>query len=116
MAVSSLGAGSGVLTSDILDKLKAADTASLVTPIDTKITLQKQKSAALDLLNSLFTTFQTSVSSLNDSTLYQKRSVSGNTDAISVTADTGVSVQSFSISDTIMAKKKCPGIRQLYLY
>lgn len=105
MAISSLGVGAGVLTASVIDQLKAADTAALVTPIDTKITLQKQKGSALSLLSSLFTTFQTNVSTLNDSTLYQKRTVSGSNDAISVTADAGVSTQSFSLSDTVLAKK-----------
>lgn len=105
MAVSSLGAGSGVLTSDVIDKLKAADTAALITPIDKKITLQKQKESALSLLSSLLTSFKASAGALDDDALYQKRSVSGGTSAVSVTADAGVSVQSFSISDTVLAKK-----------
>lgn len=106
MAVSSLGAGSGVLTQTVIDQLKAADTASIITPIETKITLQQQKSQALSLLTSLFTTFQSSVSALNDSAIYQKRTVSGNVDnEVTVTADAGVAVQSFSIADTQLAKK-----------
>ncbi|MDD3596230.1 MAG: flagellar filament capping protein FliD [Sulfuricurvum sp.] len=106
MAVSSLGAGSGVLTQSVIDQLKAADTASIITPIETKITLQQQKGQALSLLTSLFTTFQSSVSALNDSAIYQKRTVSGNVEnEVSVTADAGVAVQSFSISDTQLAKK-----------
>ncbi|OHD84907.1 flagellar filament capping protein FliD [Sulfuricurvum sp. RIFCSPLOWO2_12_FULL_43_24] len=103
--INSLGIGSGVLTSDVIDKLKANDTSLLITPIDNKITLQKQKGEALDLLNSLLTTFKSSVSALDDDALYQKRSVSGNTTSVSVTATAGVSVQSFSISDTQLALK-----------
>jgi flagellar hook-associated protein 2 len=103
--VSSLGIGSSVLTADVIDKLKAADTANIVTPIDNKITLQTQKKSALDLLKSLLSSFKSSVSSLSDDTLYQKRSVSGNTDAVSVSALSGSAIQSFSISDTVMAKK-----------
>jgi flagellar hook-associated protein 2 len=103
MAVSSLGAGSGVLTTTVIDQLKAADTASMITPITNKITLQQQKSNGLSLLNSLLTSFQASASSLSDSTLYQKRSVSGSTASVSATADAGVAVQSFSISNTLMA-------------
>ena len=104
-AINSLGIGSGVLTADVIDKLKANDKALTVTPIENKITLANQKSEALDLLDSLLSTFKTSVNSLDDDTLYQKRSVSGNNDSISVTADTGVAVQSFSISDVTLAKK-----------
>jgi len=103
--INSLGIGSGVLTSDVIDKLKANDTSLIITPIDNKITLQKQKGTALDLLNSLLTSFKTSVSALDDDTLYQKRSVSGTTTSVGVTATAGVSVQAFSISDTQLALK-----------
>lgn len=103
--ISSLGIGSSVLTADVIDKLKAADTANMITPIDNKITTQKQKASALDLLNSLLSTFKASTSSLADDTLYQKRNVSGNTDAVSVTALSGSAIQTFAISDTVMAKK-----------
>jgi len=106
MSVSSLGAGTGILTQTVIDQLKAADTASTITPIEKKITLQQQKSQALSLLDSLFTTFKTGVSALNDSSLYQKRTVSGSVDnEITVTADAGVAVQSFSLSDTQLALK-----------
>lgn len=103
MAISSLGAGSGVLTSTVIDQLKAADTAAMITPIDKKIALQQQKGSALNLLNSLLTTFKSSANALGDSSLYQQRSVSGNNSAVSVTADAGVAVQSFSISNAQMA-------------
>lgn len=103
MSVSSLGAGSGVLTATVIDQLKAADTKAIITPIDNKITLQKQKNSALSLLSSLLTTFKSSVSSLGDTALYQQRSVSGNTSSVSVTANSGVAVQSFSVSNTLMA-------------
>ncbi|MDD5052036.1 MAG: flagellar filament capping protein FliD [Sulfuricurvum sp.] len=103
MSISSLGAGSGVLTQTVIDQLKAADTKSIITPIDNKITLEKQKGQALNLLGSLLTTFQTSVGALNDPTLYQKRTVSGNTASVSVTANPGVNIQSFSITNTQLA-------------
>lgn len=103
--INSLGIGSGVLTSNIIDQLKAADTAALVTPIDSKLLLQKQKDGALSLLSSLLSTFKSSANALGDSTLYQGRTVSGNTDSVSVTASAGVAVQSFSIANTQMALK-----------
>ncbi|MDD5718026.1 MAG: flagellar filament capping protein FliD [Sulfuricurvum sp.] len=104
--INSLGLGSnGVLTADIIDKLKANDNALIVTPIDNKITLQKQKGDALTLLGSLLTSFKSSVNSLDDDGLYQKRSVAGSTSSVSVTADSGVAVQTFSISDTVLAKQ-----------
>ena len=103
--INSLGLGSGVLTADLLDKLKANDVANIITPIDSKITLQKQKDSALSLLSSLLTNFKTSASALNDDSLYQKRNTSGNTSSVAVTADTGVAVQSFSIANTQLALK-----------
>ncbi|MGD9970902.1 MAG: flagellar filament capping protein FliD [Sulfuricurvum sp.] len=105
MAVSSLGAGSGVLTQDVIDQLKSADETATITPLTNRITLQQQKSSAYSLLTSLMTSFKSSVSALDDDSLYQQRSVSGSTSSVSVTADSGVSLQSFSISDTVLAKK-----------
>lgn len=103
--INSLGVGSGVLTQSVIDQLKAADTSAIITPIDNKITLQKQKSQAYALLGSLLSTFQTSISSLSDDTFYQARTVSGNTNSVNVTANSGVNVQSFSISNVQMAQK-----------
>jgi flagellar hook-associated protein 2 len=101
--INSLGIGSGVLTSDIIEKLKANDEKLIVKPIETKIGLEEQKGQALDLLGSLLSTYQTSVKALDDDSLYQQREVSGNNSDVSVEADAGVSVQSFSISDTHLA-------------
>lgn len=103
--INSLGLGSGVLTSDLIDKLKSADTATLVTPIDNKITLNTQKAQALDLINSLLTNFKSSVSALDDDALYQKRSVSGTNDGVSVSASAGSQIRDFSIGITNIAKK-----------
>lgn len=104
-SINSLGLGSGVLTADLLDKLRAADEANIIKPLDNKITLNNQKGQALDLLNSLLTTFKSSVSALDDDTLYQKRSVSGSNDGVSVTTVTGTQVQDFSLNITNIAKK-----------
>ena len=103
--VSSLGIGSSVLTADVIDKLKANDVANMITPLDNKITYEKQKKSALDLLNSLLTSFKGSVSALDNDALYQKRSVSGGNDYVGVSAESGVSIQSFSISNTVLAQK-----------
>ncbi len=103
--INSLGLGSGVLTADLIDKLKASDETVSVKPFDTKITLNQQKSQALDLLNSLLTTFKTSVNALNDDSLYQKRSVSGTNDGVSVSAAAGSQIRDFSLEITNIAKK-----------
>ncbi len=102
-ALSSLGIGSGVLTSSVIDQLKASDTSLIITPIDNKITTNTNKQQSMSLLSSLATSLTGSVSSLEGRSLYQKRTVSGANSAVSVTADTGVAVQNFSISNTKLA-------------
>ncbi len=103
--INSLGLGSGVLTADLIDKLKANDETLMVKPFDGKITLNQQKSQALDLLNSLLTNFKSSVNALNGDTLYQKRSVAGNNDSVTVSAAAGSQIRSFSLEVTNIAKK-----------
>jgi len=102
--INSLGIGSGVLTSDLIDKLKENERSSTIVPIENSITLQEQKGQALDLLDSLLTSFQSNVDALDYDVLYQKRSVSGNNDGVSVTAEAGVGIQSFSLDVTTLAK------------
>lgn len=103
--INSLGLGSGVLTADTLDKLKAADTAGIITPIDNKISLNTQKGQAYDLLNSLMTSFKSSVSSLGNDSLYQARTISGNNDGVSVSAVAGTQIRDFSLNVSTIAKK-----------
>jgi flagellar hook-associated protein 2 len=102
--INSLGIGSGVLTADVLDKLRAADESNLVNPITRKIESNQLKRTSFDLLNTLMDTFQSSVSKLSSDTLFLNRSVSGSTDAVKVTAEAGSDVQSFSLSDIITAQ------------
>lgn len=103
--INSLGLGSGVLTSDVIDKLRGNDESLLIKPIDNKITLHGQKSQALDLLNSLLSSFRSSAGALDNDTLYQKRTVSGNNDSVSVTAASGTQLRDFSLNVTNIAKK-----------
>ena len=102
--VNSLGVGSGVLTSDLIDKLREADNNVIIKPLEDKISLANQKDDAYTLLSSLMTTFQSSTSSLDGDNLYQSRAVTGNTDAVTVKADAGSNVQSFNITDISKAE------------
>jgi len=102
-ALGSVGIGSGVLTSDILEKLKDSERSTQINPIDRSIEKNTQKTEALDLLKSLTSSLRGSVSSLKDSSLYQKRTVSGTNSDISVTAKDGVGIQEFSIKDVKLA-------------
>ena len=103
--INSLGIGSGVLTADVIDKLKNNEKSATIDPIKKKITLTQQKKQALDLLSSLMTTIKSSTSSLANDTLFATRQVSGNNSGVNVTANDGVAVQSFSISNVSLAKE-----------
>ena len=51
--INSLGIGSGVLTSDLIDQLRSADEDRLLKPLKSKIELGVQKEDASTLLDSL---------------------------------------------------------------
>lgn len=107
--LSSLGIASNVLTQDVLDQLKAADESAQITPYTTKIEKNTAKQTALTELNTKLLSFKTQVSALGDATAFQKRtvtpSVTGDSAAASLTATSGVAVQSMSVSVTQLAEK-----------
>ena len=102
--ISSLGIGSGVLTADVIDQLKAADEARIIDPIDRKIDLNQQKQESYDLLSSLMTTFKSSVSSLSYDTLFDNKTVDVN-GAAEVSIEPGANVESFTLETDVLAKK-----------
>ncbi len=104
-AINSLGIGSGVLTADIIDQLKNAEKSATLDPIVNKQKLTEQKSQAIDLLESLMTTLKSSTAALSDDTMFSHRTVIGNNSGVEVTAEDGVDVQSFSISNVSLAKE-----------
>ncbi len=105
-SISSLGIGSGVLTSDVLDQLRAADEANLITPLDRKIEVEKQKATAYNLLDTLMTTFKSSVSSLSYDSLYQNRTVDVTGGDLGVKAEAGSDVGTFTLETVALAKKE----------
>ena len=102
--INSLGIGSGVLTSDLIDQLREVDESTIIKPLENKIELSNQKEDAFDLLSSLMTTFKSSTSALDGDNLYLSRAVTGNTDAVTVTAEAGSNVQAFTITDVDKAE------------
>lgn len=102
--ISSLGVGSGVLTADVIDQLKEADKARLVTPLENKVTLNTQKQDAFTLLSSLTKTLKNSVSALSYDTIFDNKTVDvSGTAEVSVSA--GANVDSFSLETVTLAKK-----------
>lgn len=102
--ISSLGIGSGVLTADVIDQLKAADESRIIKPIENKVSLNNQKQDAEELLTSLMKTFKASASALSYDTIFDKKTVdiTGNSE---VTIDAGANVESFSLETITLAKK-----------
>ncbi|MBK1971730.1 flagellar filament capping protein FliD [Campylobacter sp. TTU-622] len=107
-SLSSLGFGSGVLTQDVIDKLKAADEASRIKPYTTKIEENNTKQKDLTEIKTKLLSFQTAVSALGDATVFAKRKVNASVTTnppASLTADSGVSLQSMKINVTQLAQK-----------
>jgi len=102
--LSSLGAGSGTLTYDIIDKLKDADIAAMVKPIDRRINTTKEKESALDNITTLTATLKTAVVDLADDTFYEKRKVSVNGEDVTVESNDGVAVQDIEMTVSQLAK------------
>jgi len=102
--ISSLGVGSGVLTADIIDQLKEADKATILTPVEDKMAFNNQKQDAYTLLSSLMTTLKSSASALSYDTIFDNKTVdvSGNAE---VTVDSGANVESFTLETVTLAKK-----------
>ncbi|QFR48363.1 flagellar filament capping protein FliD [Sulfurimonas lithotrophica] len=102
--ISSLGVGSGVLTADVIDQLKEADEAQILTPIENKVTLNNQKQDAYTLLSSLMKTLKSSASALSYDTIFDNKTVdvSGNAE---VTVESGANIESFTLETVTLAKK-----------
>jgi len=106
MAISSLGLGSGVLTQDVLDKLRKADEAGRITPIDKELkTLNTQKSE-FSVLDATMTNFSDAVNELKAKTLYDERQATVTGTSVSVTADANSDVQDFTLNVTQLATKQ----------
>lgn len=102
--INSLGIGSGVLTSDVIDQLRANDKKISIDPIDSKLSYNQQEYAAAKLLDSLVSTFKSSMYGLQDSSTFQNRTVSTTGSAATVTATSGVKEQTFSLDVTNLAQ------------
>lgn len=102
--ISSLGIGSGVLTADVIDQLKTADTTRIINPIDRKIETNTQKQQSYDLLASYMYSLKGSTFALSNDTLFDNKSVDVSGSA-EVTVEAGVTVDSFTLETLTLAKK-----------
>lgn len=91
-----LGIGSGKLTGDTLEKLKAADRAAQVKPTERRIEEATKKTEQIATLNQSISEVQQSQTQLSNEVSYQKRKPSVTGDSVSVTVDDGVPIQNLS--------------------
>jgi flagellar hook-associated protein 2 len=103
-SISSLGIGSGVLTADVIDQLKEADTSRIIKPIENKIIINNQQQDAEKLFSSLMSSFKANASALSYDTLFDKKTVDIDGKA-EVTVETGATVESFTLETVELAKK-----------
>lgn len=96
-ALSSLGIGSGVLTYDLIDKLKAADENSVIKPYITKMEQNTEKQAELAGLISILSSMKSSASKLSDYSTYLGRNTTVIGDEVSAEAGSGFVIQDIKI-------------------
>ena len=96
-ALSSLGAGSGVLTYDVIDKLKKADEATMIKPFQTRLENTQKKETALDNLITQLSLFKSSFSDFKSGEIFQKRLADVNGSSVSAEVNPGVKVQTITM-------------------
>jgi flagellar hook-associated protein 2 len=101
--ISTLGIGSGLDLSSILDSLTTAEKASL-TPITTQQSAYTAKLSAYGTLSSALTTFQTANTALNSADLFSATSASSSSSAFSATTSGSPIAGKYTISVTQLAQ------------
>ena len=106
MGISSLGVGSGILTQDVLDQLRAADDAQRVRPITLNIANENDKKKSFGVLNATMDNLRDAVNELKNMSSFDNRSTSVSGSSVSVTASEGSDIQDFSIHVDTLATKQ----------
>jgi len=102
-SISTLGIGSGLDLSSILDSLTTAEKASL-TPISNQQTAYTAKLSAYATLKSSLSTFQTANTALNSADLFSATSASSSSSAFSATTSGSVVAGKYTISVSQLAQ------------
>jgi len=107
MGISSLGAGSSILTQDVLDQLRAADEAKFVAPVDARLKTESSKLDAYDVLNAYMDNVYESLKSLTEYGIFESRTASSsNENAVAVSAKDSSDVQDFTLEVEKLATKE----------
>jgi flagellar hook-associated protein 2 len=106
MGISSLGVGSGILTQDVLDQLRAADDAQRVTPITLSLANENDKQDSLKVIDASMTNFRDAVNELKGATTFDGRSSTVTGTSVEVTASSNSDIQDFTINVDHLATKQ----------
>ena len=106
MGISSLGVGSGILTQDVLDQLRAADDAQRVQPITLNIANENDKKKSLGVLNASMDNLRDSANELKNISSFNSRTTTVSGSSVSVTASENSDIQDFSIHVNTLATKQ----------
>jgi flagellar hook-associated protein 2 len=103
-SLSSLGIGSGVLTSNVIDKLKNADKEIMVKPIESKLELVKKREKALSEFQAIGAIVKTDMIDLASGSVFAKVNTSVSGSSVSISAGDGVKPQTFDINVNNLAQ------------
>ncbi|HIC45059.1 MAG TPA: flagellar hook protein [Sulfurimonas sp.] len=107
MGISSLGAGSSILTQDVIDQLKAADESKFVAPVNKSLRAEDSKLTAYDVMNAYMDNVYESLKSLTSYGVFESRTaLSSNENALEVSAKESSDIQDFSIEVELLATKE----------
>lgn len=106
MGISSLGVGSSILTQDVLDQLRKADEAGVITPIKLSIANEEDKKKALSTLDAIMTNLSDSVNELASPLLYDERTSVVTGTSVDVVATANTDIQSFTLDVINVATKQ----------
>lgn len=106
MGISSLGVGSSILTQDVLDQLREADEAKFIRPIDLDLANEKDKKAALGIVDANMTNLIDSIDVLKTPLLYDERTTSVVGTSVEVTAAANSDIQDFTLDVVNLATKQ----------
>ncbi|RDU61360.1 flagellar filament capping protein FliD [Helicobacter sp. MIT 14-3879] len=102
--ITSLGLGSSVLNSDVIDKLKKADEDNMVKPVEKKMELNIEKQKQLVEIHTALTSLKAHTKKLSDYSTFLNRNVHVSGEAVKASAAAGIPVQDVNIEVKKLAK------------
>ncbi len=106
MGISSVGAGSNILTQDVLDKLRAADEAGQIKPVTLSLANENDKKKALKVIDASMSNLIDSINEIKSKSLYDERKTDVSGTSAAVTASPKSDVQNFTLNVTTLATKQ----------